>query len=75
LAAARPDRRWFTVRTLFAILAVVMAIPPLLVVSIALGPVALLIVWAILCVAPFLLVGWVVVRSYDARWRHTGGFR
>lgn len=59
-------------RILLAIIAVVLAIPPLLVIGIALGPVFLLVAWAILCVAPFLLIGWAGVWIANARWRHTG---
>ena len=59
-------------RIFLAIIAVVLAIPPLLVIGIALGPVLLLVAWAILCVAPFLLIGWASVWIANARWRHTG---
>ena len=58
-----------------AIAAVVLALPMLLVVGIALGPVLLLVVWALLCVAPFLLVGWASVRISESRWRHRAGER
>lgn len=60
-------------RVVLAILAVVLAIPPLLVVAIALGPIALLVAWAILCLAPFALIGWAGVKISDARWRHLRG--
>lgn len=60
-------------RTLLAILAVVLAIPPLVLVGIALGPILLLVVWALLCIAPFLLLGWASVRISDGRERHRVG--
>jgi hypothetical protein len=56
-----------------AILAVVLAIPPLLVIGIALGPITLLVVWGILVVSPFFLIGWASARIADRRWRHTHG--
>ena len=56
-------------RILLTALAIVLAIPPLLVIGIALGPVTLLVVWAILVVAPFLLIGWASVTIANARWR------
>ena len=49
-------------RILLAILAIVLAIPPLVMIAIALGPVVLLVVWAILVVAPFLVIGWAGAR-------------
>ena len=58
-------------RILLAVVAIVLAIPPLLMIAIALGPVALLVVWAILVVAPLILIGWAGARIGDARWRHT----
>ena len=60
-------------RILLAIGAVVLAIPPLFVIGIALGPIALLMVWGILVVSPFFLVGWAGARIADRRWRHTHG--
>ncbi len=58
-------------RIFLAIIAVVLAIPVLVMIGIALGPVALLVAWAILCVSPFVLIGWAVVKIADGRWRHT----
>lgn len=58
-------------KILLAALAVVLAIPPLLVIGIALGPITLLVVWAILVVAPFFVIGWAGARITDARSRHT----
>ena len=60
-------------RILLAIVAVVLAIPPLLVIGIALGPIALLVVWGILVLSPFFLIGWAGARIADGRWRHTHG--
>ena len=60
-------------KILLAILAVVLAIPPLFVIGIALGPIALLIVWGILVVSPFVAIGWAGVRIADRRSRHIHG--
>lgn len=59
-------------RMVLAVVAVVLAIPPLLVIGIALGPMLLLVAWAILVIAPILLIGWASVAISQARWRHTG---
>jgi hypothetical protein len=64
-------RRWFAVRIVLAIIAVVLALPVLVMIGIALGPVALLVAWALLCVAPFVLIGWAGVWIANGRWRHT----
>ena len=60
-------------RMVLTVLAVVLAIPPLVVIGIALGPMPLFVAWAILVVAPILLIGWASVRISQTRWRHTGG--
>lgn len=60
-------------RMVLAVLGFVLAIPSLLMIGIALGPVLLLVVWAILVVAPILLIGWASVTIGEARWRHTRG--
>jgi hypothetical protein len=70
---SKPYRRWFGMRMLLALLAVMLAIPPLLVAAIATGPILLLVLWAILVVAPFLLLGWAIVSIGEARLRHKGG--
>jgi hypothetical protein len=61
------------VRTVLAVAGAVLALPVLLVVGIASGPVLLLVLWATLCVAPFLLLGWASVRIREASWRHRAG--
>lgn len=60
-------------RMVLVVLAVVLAIPPVLVISIALGPLLLLVLWAILVAAPILLIGWASVTVSEARLRHTRG--